>query len=88
VQQLHADALAPALGCYPIDVDDASDLNTESPSGMAEFTDEGDGTLLYLDDEQLPVEERVTLLEVGPFLGNICCPDASTLGHSGQMQSV
>jgi hypothetical protein len=35
---------------------------------MAEFADEGDGTLLYLDEEQLPIEERVTILEVGPIV--------------------
>lgn len=81
-QQLQADSLAPALGCFPIDVDDASDLNTESPSGMAEFIEEGDGTLLYLDEEQLPVEERVTLLEVGPYLAMSLCADASTTGHA------
>lgn len=63
-QQLQGGAIGSALGCYPIDVDDGSNLDTESPSGFAEFADGGQGECLYFE-EQLPVEERVTLLEVG-----------------------
>lgn len=57
-----------ALGCFPIEVD-GSEANTDSPYAEADVLDgevEGEGSILYLDEEQLPVEERVTLLEVRP----------------------
>lgn len=66
-QQLQVSSSGEALAGYPIDVDSGSELNTDSPSGVADFVDgEGAGAEgVYLDEEQLPIEERVTLLEVG-----------------------
>lgn len=62
------DAAGPALGCFPIDVD-GSEANTDSPSGEADLLDaQGEASTLYLDEECLPVEERVALLEVSPAL--------------------
>lgn len=64
-QQLQVSSSGEALAGYPIDVDSGSKLNTDSPSGVADFVDgEGAGDGVYLDEEQLPIEERVTLLEV------------------------
>lgn len=61
-----------ALGCFPIDVEEGSEANTESPSGMADFAAAGDGECLYLYEDQLPMEERVTLLEVRAAAALVC----------------
>ena len=63
-----AGSAGPALGCFPIEMD-GSEANTDSPSGEADLLDaQGEGSTLYLDEECLPVEERVALLEVSPAL--------------------
>jgi hypothetical protein len=54
---------------YPIDVDGSgSEVHTDSPSGLAAFEEGSDGYCLYLDEERVPVEERVTQLEVRAVL--------------------
>jgi hypothetical protein len=65
-----------AVGCFPIDVEEGSELNTESPSGMADFAEAGDGEGLYLYEDQLPMEERVTLLEVRAGAVAVACWDS------------
>lgn len=63
-----------AVGCFPIDVEEGSEPNTEeSPSGTADFAAaEGDGECLYLYEDQLPMEERVLVLEVRAAAVLVC----------------
>jgi hypothetical protein len=64
------------LSGYPIDVDGSgSEVHTDSPSGMAAFEEGSDGYCLYLDEERVPVEERVAQLEVRAVLRckPVCC---------------
>lgn len=80
---------APALGCFPIEVD-GSEVNTDSPYAEADLLDgEGEGSILYLDEELLPVEERVTLLEVRAACpARVCmsCVCLVTLGPAAGFQ--
>lgn len=73
-QQLQAaGSSGEAVGCFPIDVEEgSSEANTESPSGIADFVAAGNGECLYLYEDQLPMEERVTLLEVRAAAVLVC----------------
>jgi hypothetical protein len=67
---------------------DGSEVNTDSPYAEADLLD-GEGSILYLDEELLPVEERVTLLEVRAACpARVCmsCVCLVTLGPAAGFQ--